>query len=206
MGRVNGDFGAVAVELGEGAVDLAVEHGLVTHEGGDLSGGGEGGGEGAALEAELPVFLLVGDVALETGDVGFEVVELTLEASDQVVAEVGGGKIAGRGEDVGGDGVEVGTGFFRGGRVAEVREALKKLKVGAVAFRGGLGVGEGIFQVFEALLGFEVVAAALVEGFADGTGLEALGAAQSPEAGGDAVDEHPLDDVVGVEVVLQLAK
>jgi hypothetical protein len=185
---------------------LAVEHGLVPHEGGDLSGGGEGGGEGAALEAELPVFLLVGEVALETGNVGFEVVELTLEASDQVVAEVRGGKIAGRREDVSGDGVEVGTGFLRGGRVAEVGEAMEELQVGTMAFGSGLGVGEGVFQVLEALFGFKVVAVTFVEGFADGTGLEALGAAQSPEAGGDAVDEHPLDNVAGVEVVVQLAK
>ena len=194
------------VELGEGAVNLAVEHGLVADEGGDLSGGGEGAGEGAALEAELAVLFLILDLPFEAGNAGLEAVQLLLEVLDEGFAEFGGGEMPSRREEVGGEGVEVGAGFFGGGGVSEVGEALEELQVVAVDVEVGLVAGEGIFEVFEVVLSVEISAAAFVEGFADGAGLEALGAAESPEAGGDAVDEHPLDNVAGVEVVLQLAK
>jgi len=46
--------------------------------------------------------------------------------------------------------------------------------------------------------------AAIVEGLADGAELEALGAAEAPVGGGEARDEHLLDDAAGLEFVAEV--
>ena len=129
-----------------------------------------------------------------------------LDSGDQGPGQKRGGTEGGDGKDAVGNPVELGTGLFGGDGVVQVGEAMEVLQVIAEVIAAGQLGNEGFLEGFDVLFGFEVVAAAFVERFADGPDLERLGAAETLDGGGEAVDVQALDDVARAEVVFQLVE
>ena len=84
--------GLAAAELGQGAVELAVEHGFVADELDEALLGGQGADEGSARLAEAVVPLGGFEFTLEAGDLGGVVVDDLLLGLRESVVEVRAGE------------------------------------------------------------------------------------------------------------------
>jgi hypothetical protein len=149
----------------------------------------------------LSALLSLFEAALQGGDFLFvELADSVGQPAEQGDAHFVHGKVAG------GDGiaeakiVEYGGGVAPGFGIVEV-ELLQEFEVAGALLTQVAGVLKFGLQAMEFVAVGLIVVAGFVEGFADGPGLEALGAAEPPETSGDAFDEGVFDDILGFVVV-----
>lgn len=191
---------ASALELGEGAVELAVEHVLVAHELEHLLGSREGGGEGAALEAKAMVLSGLREAVLNGGDLLFvELADPLGQIAEEDFAHPRSGKFADVGGIAGLKPVEHRAGVVEGLGIIEV-QGLEELKVVGTLVAQVAGVLKLSLKAVDVVLVGTVAALTFIEGFTEGADLEALSASQPPETGGDAFDEGPFDYIPWIEL------